>query len=258
LTCLRTCPMLMPVTGKVYLVGIGPGQPELMTPQARETIERVKTIIGQPDTLAHIESLTQGKDVLATESNPLERSRLAVEKAGEGEVAIVSSGDPGTYAIAATFFSYLRDNDLNLDVEVVPGLNLAAYAASRLGAPLGGDFAAISLTDQGTPWPLIKKRLEAAAKADFVIVMFNPLGKLGPERLQEALGIIGRNRKPATPVGVLSQAATRQESLSAGNLSSIDPLAIPADTLIIVGNSQTYISDGRMVTPRAYLAGLGY
>ncbi len=246
------------MSGKVYLVGIGPGQPELMTPQAREAIEGVKTIIGQPDVLALIDNLTRGKETLAAGSNPLERSRLAVEKAQAGDTAIVSSGDPGIYAIAATFFGYLKDNNISLGVEVVPGINLAGYAAARLGAPLGGDFASVSLSDQGTPWPGIKKRLEAAASADFVIVLFNPLGRLGPGRLQEALRVIGAMRQPSTPAAVLSRAATPDEKLSIATMSDIPSLSLPVDTLIIIGSSQTYVREGRMVTPRAYQPGIGY
>ena len=206
-----------------------------------------------------VEALTRGKEVIAERQSPLERSRLAVEKAQAGQdVAIISSGDPGIYAIAATFLDYLKENNIMLDVKVVPGVGLAGYAASRLGAPLGNDSASITLTDQGTPWPVIKKRLEAAAAADFVIVIYNPFGKLGPSRLQEALKIIAECRPAQTPVGVLSQAATLEEKTQITTLGEVDVSALPVDTLLIIGNSQSYIRDGKMVTPRLYREGVGY
>lgn len=253
--------MLVPenTNGKVYLVGIGPGQPELLTPQARETIERVGIVIGQPDTLDGIKDLIRAKEVISFGSNPVERSRIAVEKAQAGrEVAIVSSGDPGVYAVAATFFAFLRDNDISLDIEVVPGLGLAGYAAARLGAPLGGDHASISLSDRGTPWTDIKKRIEAAASADFVVVIYNPIGKLGPGRLQEALETFIRYRGAATPVGILSQGATLAEKSEVTTLGAVDAISLPLDTLLIIGGSQTYVRSGRMITPRTYTPGIGY
>ena len=216
-------------------------------------------VIGQPECLALIQELTPGKEVIAGRHSPLERSRLAVEKAQAGQdVAIISSGDPGVYAIAATFLGYLKDNNITLDVKVVPGVGLAAYAAARLGAPLGNDFASITLTDQGAPWPVTRKRLEAAASADFVIVIYNPFGKLGPSRLQEALRIIGESRSTDTPVGVLSQAATPAEKTGITTLGGLDVTALPVDTLIIIGNSQSFVREGKMVTPRLYRQGIGY
>ena len=243
----------------VYLVGIGPGQPELVTPEATSAIGKVSVVIGQPECLELVKKLTVGKEVIAKRQSPLERSRLAVEKAQAGQdVAIISSGDPGVYAIAATFLDYLRENNLTLDVKVIPGVGLAGYAAARLGAPLGNDSASITLTDQGTPWPVIRRRLEAASSADFVIVIYNPFGKLGPSRLQEALKIIAESRTSQTPVGVLSQAATPDEKAQIVTLGELRAMTLPVDTLLIIGNSQSYVRGGKMVTPRLYQQGIGY
>jgi precorrin-3B C17-methyltransferase len=247
------------MSAKVYLVGIGPGQAELITPQARDAIEKVAVVIGHPDTLGLVAELMHGKEVLAINQNPLERSRLAVEKAQAGQdIAIISSGDPGIYAIAATFFGYLKDHNITLDVEVVPGLGLAGYASARLGAPMGNDTASISLTDQGTSWTVIQKRLESAAADDFVIAIYNPFGKLGPARFQEALNIIAKRRPTSTPVGILSQAATPNEKVQIITLGDLAAMPLPVDTLVIIGNSQSYSRDGRMVTPRLYQPGVGY
>jgi len=203
--------------------------------------------------------MTHGKEILAIEKNPLERSRLAVENALRGhEVVIISSGDPGTYAIAATFLDYLRQQKLYMDVEIVPGINIATYASSRLGAALGSDSASISLSDQNTPWSDIRHRLKAAAVADFVLVIYNPYGKLGPARWQETLTLLKQERHTTTPVGVLSQADTHSEQLLLTTLGELSDIVLPIDTLIIVGNSQSYIFGSRMVTPRCYQENVGY
>ena len=247
------------MSATVYLVGIGPGQAELVTPEALAAIGKVSVVIGQPECLELIKELTVGKEVIAKRQSPLERSSLAVERAQAGQdAAIISSGDPGVYAIAATFLDYLRENNITLDVKVIPGVGLAAYASARLGAPLGNDSATITLTDQGTPWPVTKKRLEAAASADFVIVIYNPFGKLGPSRLQEALQIIAESRTAQTPVGVLSKAATPDEKAQLTTLGELRSMTLPVDTLLIIGNSQSYVRSGKMVTPRLYQQGIGY
>lgn len=243
----------------VYLVGIGPGQAELITPEALAIIREVSVVIGQPECLALIGAVTNGKEVIAARHSPLERSRLAVEKAREGRaVAIISGGDPGVYAIAATFLNYLKENNLTLEVKIIPGLGLAGYAAARLGAPLGNDYATITLTDQGTPWPVIKQRLEAASSGGFVIVIYNPLGKLGPARLQEALQIISAHRPAQTPVGMLSEAASPTEKTLITTLGEVKTTELAVDTIIIVGNSQSYVREGKMITPRLYRKGIGY
>ena len=262
LTPLLPCSMLClnkDMSAKVFLIGIGPGQAEYITPQALKAIRNVTVVIGHPDTLSQVVELTRGKEVLALKQNPLERSRLAVEKAREGRsVAILSSGDPGVYAIAATFFGYAKEHNIDVDTEVIPGLGLAGYAAARLGAPLGNDTATISLTDQGIPWASIRSRLEAAADADFVIAIYNPIGKLGTVRLQEALGIVEGRRPASTPVGVLSQAATPSEKSIITTLADLKAMSLPVDSLIIIGNSQSYIQGSKMITPRLYQPGIGY
>ncbi len=247
------------MSAKVYLIGIGPGQADLITPEATEAIGRASVIIGHPECLALVGNLTGGKEVISDRRSPVERSQLAAEKAqAGGEVAIISSGDPGIYAIAGTFLDYLKNNNIELDVKVIPGVGLAGYAAARLGAPLGNDFASITLTDQGTPWSVICKRLEAAAAADFVIVIYNPFGKLGPSRLLEAMHILAEFRKPQTPVGVLSEAATPAEAAQVTTIDKLSISSLPVDTLLIIGNSHSYIYDGKMITPRFYQQGVGY
>jgi precorrin-3B C17-methyltransferase len=247
------------MSAKVYLVGIGPGQADLITPEATEAIGRAQIIIGHPECMALVEALTRGKEIVSDRRSPVERSQLVVEKAQAGKnVVIISSGDPGVYAIAATFLDYLKTNDIEMDVSIIPGVGMGGYAAARLGAPLGNDFASITLTDQGTPWSDIRKRLEAAASADFVIAIYNPFGKLGPARLIEAMHILSLSRKPQTPVGMLSEAATPREKKLITTLGELSIASMPADTILIIGNSQSYVYEGRMITPRHYRQGVGY
>ena len=247
------------MNGTVYLVGLGPGRAGLITPEALAVIQKVPVAIGQPECLALVQKLVSGKEIVFERQSPLERSRLAVEKARSGkDVAVVSSGDPGTFAIASTFLGYLRDNDISLDVRVIPGMNLAGYAASLLGAPLGNDWVSISLTDQGTPWDITRRRLEAAAEADFVIAIYNPIGKLGPSRLKKMFGIISGFRTAETPVGLVSRAASHDEKIIITTVASMEGVTIPVDTLVIIGNSQSYARDGKFNTPRVYKEGTGY
>jgi precorrin-3B C17-methyltransferase len=247
------------MSGRVYLVGMGPGNRGNITPEALAALKKAQVIVGHKECIRLIKAFIKNKEVIADDQSPIERSRIAVEKAQGGqEVAIVSSGDPGTYAIASTFLTYLKDNRIKLNVKVIPGLTLASYAAARLGSPLGHDMAIISLADQATPWIDTKKRLGAAAGADFVVTLYNPTGKLGTRRVKEALSLI-RNFRPAkTPVGLLRQAASRDEKLELTTLDKVSPAAIQTDTLVIIGNSQTFIYAGYMVTPRAYKEGVGY
>ncbi len=247
------------MNGTVYLVGLGPGRTDLITPEALAVIRKVPVAIGQPECFDLVEKLVSGKETIFERQSPLERSRLAVEKARSGkDVAVVSSGDPGTFAIASTFLGYMKDNDISLDVRVIPGLNLAGYAGSLLGSPLGNDWASISLTDQGTPWETTRRRLETAAQADFVIAIYNPIGKLGPSRLKKMFSIISGFRTAETPVGLVSNAASPEEKIILTNLSAMEGVDIPVDTLLIIGNSQSYTHDGKFNTFRVYKEGTGY
>jgi precorrin-3B C17-methyltransferase len=247
------------MNGIVYVVGLGPGRAGLITPEALEVIQKVQVAIGQPECLDLIENVTSGKEIVFERQSPLERSRLAVEKARSGkDVALVSLGDPGTFAIASTFLGYIKDNHVSLDVRIIPGLNLASYSASLLGAPLGNDWASITLTDQGIPWEVTRRRLEAAAEADFVIAIYNPIGKLGQCRLKELLGIISSFRIAETPVGLVSHAASPHEKIIFTTLAAMEGVTIPVDTLVIIGNSQSFVREGKFTTPRFYKEGTGY
>lgn len=248
------------MSGKVYLVGIGPGSPDNITPKAVSTLNNVLVIIGHKACLDLIEEFIAGKEIIAEDLTPVERAEIAVAQALTGkDVAIVTTGDPGIYAIASTLFSYLMGKEIRVPVEVIPGVTIANAAAALLGSPLGHDFAVISLADLATPWDDIKRRLESAAETGFVVVLYNPKGKVGNRRIREAIATLTNYRKASTPVGVVTNATGEAEKVRITTLGETLRCHISTQkTILIVGNSKTFVFDGRMITPREYEKGVGY
>ena len=256
------------VVGKVFLVGIGPGSPDNMTPRAVSTLHNVPVIVGHRDCIALIADSIAGKEIIAEDLTPLERAEIAVAQALAGkDVAIVTTGDPGIYAIASTFFSYLKENEIRVHVEVIPGVTAVHMAAALLGSPLGHDFAVISLADMATSWDEIKRRLQSAASAGFVIALYKPIGKAGSRRLKEAIAILMNYGKTSTPVGIVTNTnglsgtarqAGEAEKVRITTLGAVLRYPISIQTILIIGNSVTYVFDGRMITPREYKRGVGY
>lgn len=145
-----------------------------------------------------------------------------------------------------------------VEVEVIPGVMVASAASALLGSPMGHDFAVISLADLATQWSAIKRRLESAAESDFVVVLYNPKGKVGDKRVKEALETLMTYRKAATPVGIATNATTESEKVKITTLAEVSGYDIDTDTIVIVGNSETFVFNGKMVTPRGYKKGVGY
>jgi precorrin-3B C17-methyltransferase len=194
---------------------------------------------------AEVISGTMGREV--------ERARLTVQKAKENHsVVMVSSGDPGVYGMAGIVLEVAAMEGADVPVEIVPGVTAATAAASKLGAPLVSDFAVISLSDLLTPWEKIKRRLEAAASADFSIILYNPQSQGRVEPLAEAYKIMLKHIKPQTPVGIVRQAGREGEMVTITMLKDLLAEEIDMVTTIIVGNSTTRVVNGRMVTPRGY------
>ncbi|MCL2149556.1 MAG: precorrin-3B C(17)-methyltransferase [Dehalococcoidia bacterium] len=247
------------MTGTVYLIGLGPGGVAYLTPEARNSLKGVDVVIGHASNLRQVGRLVRDKEIHALERNPLERACLAATRAGEGHnVAIVSLGHPGIYAIASTFFSYLKENGLDIPVVVVPGLTLGDYVAAKLGSPLGADHAVISLADRAGHWRDIKARLVAALVADLVIVIYNPRGKLGASRLQHVITLALLVRPGETPVGLVTDAASLREKVSVSPLAMLNSRDIKANTLLVIGSRASFIYRGKMITPRTYRLGVGY
>lgn len=243
----------------VYLVGIGPGSWDNMTPKAVSTLRKAQVVIGHRACLDLVSKLITGKEIIHGEMSPIKRAEIAVGKALEGrDVAVVSNGDPGIFAIASTFFSYLKKEGIKVPVEVIPGVTVASAAGALLGSPLGHDFAVISLADLATPWDAIRRRLESAAKSDFVIVLYNPKGKLGNRRLKKAITTLTNYRQANTPVGIVTNATGDGEKVQITTLAEAPGCGIDTQSIVIIGNSETFVLDGRMVTPRRYREGVGY
>lgn len=247
------------MSGKVYLIGIGPGNPEEMTPRAVKAIQGVNVVIGTQKCLDLIRHLTAGKELIDTDASPVERSEVASRKALAGlDTAIVTTGDPGTYAIAGTFFSYLKSHGENLEVIVVPGITAAGAASALLGSPMGYDFAVISLADQSSPWEAIRERFISAANSGFVLVIYNPKGKLGDVRFKEVAAVLQGIRLPSVPVGIVTHIDGMEQKATIIDVDSLLDYEIDNQSIIIIGNDKTFVFDGRMVTPRDYVKGIGY
>jgi precorrin-3B C17-methyltransferase len=204
--------------------------------------------------------LIQDKDVLSSGMRQeVERCAKAVELAGNGKrVAVVCSGDPGIYAMAGLVFEIIRGQEQgagvqDVQIEVIPGIPALSACAARLGAPLMHDFASVSLSDLLTPWEVIEKRLEAAASADFVIVIYNPKSRGRPEHIKKARDIIRKSRAGDTPVGIVRAAARENEGVTVTDLDTMLEHDIDMQSTVIIGNSQTFVWRDRMVTPRGYL-----
>ena len=183
----------------------------------------------------------------------VERARLAIKKALEGKfVAVVSGGDSGIYGMAGLIIEVAEKMHANVPIEIIPGVTAAIAAAAKIGAPIMGDFAAISLSDLLTPWNEIERRLRAAAEADFVIILYNPQSKRRIEPLIKAHQILLEYRKPDTPVGVVRNVERENEQRVITTLKDMLNHEIDMATTIIVGNSKTRIVNGQIVTSRGY------
>jgi precorrin-3B C17-methyltransferase len=241
--------------GRISVVGIGPGSLEHLTTKARSEIENADVVIGYGTYVKLIQSIIKnGAEVISgTMGREVERAKIAVSKAKENRrVVMVSSGDPGVYGMAGIVLEVAAMEKTDVPVEIVPGVTAATAAASKLGAPLVSDFAVISLSDLLTPWEKIERRLEAAASADFAIVLYNPQSQGRIEPLAKAYEIMLKHMRPETPVGIVKQALREGEGVTITTLKEMLTVEIDMVTTIIVGNSATKIVNGRMVTARGY------
>ena len=241
--------------GKVTVVGIGPGSLMDMTERARRAIDEAEVLVGYHTYIELIEPLIKGREVIGTGMRQeVERCRAAVEAALTKSVVVVSSGDAGVYGMAGLVLELL----LNIDksqrpaFEVISGVSAVNAVASVLGAPLMHDFAVISLSDLLTPWELITKRVELAAQADFVIALYNPKSHKRIENIREVQEIVLKYRSKHTPVGIVTGASRSNETKVITTLEKFTEESINMFSLVIIGNSTTYVKEGYMLTPRGY------
>lgn len=238
--------------GKLFLVGIGPGDPEHMTFKAREAINQSEVVVGYRSYIRLIEPYLGQQAVIATGMGAeVERVKTALALVGEGKtVSLVSSGDTGIYGMAGLVGEVLGHRDI--DIEVIPGVPLLVASATLLGAPINADFVSISLSDYLVPWEEISQRLELAAQGNFVIVLYNPRSQKRQRQLALAREIILKYRPPSTPVGIATNAYRQEQEVVVTDLEHMLDGEIGMNTTIIVGNSATFTLDGWMVTPRGY------
>lgn len=227
-----------------------------MTLAAGEALAAAEVIVGYQTYLDLIPEFLAGKEVIASQMmKEVDRCRKALALASEGRtVALVSGGDPGIYAMAGLVFELAREQGDFVEIEVIAGLAALNACAARLGAPLMHDFAAISLSDLLTPWEKIEQRLEAAAAADFVVVLYNPKSKKRAEHIVSAREILLAHRSPETPVGIVTAATRENERIVLTTLEKMLESEIGMQTTVIIGNSMTFAWQGFMVTPRGYAA----
>ncbi|MEW8973238.1 MAG: precorrin-3B C(17)-methyltransferase [Tissierellaceae bacterium] len=235
---------------KLYVVGIGPGGREHMTYRAVEVIRTCDVIVGYKPYIEYIEDLVNGKELFSTGMRgEIERCNYAIEKVREGkDTAIISTGDAGLYGMAGPIMELCDD----IDIEIVPGVTAAFSAASELGAPIMHDYASVSLSDLLTPWEVIEKRIEKGAEADFVITIYNPKSKGRKHHLERAIEIIKDYRKGSTPVGIVKNSGRRDREITITTLDEIDYEKVDMLCVLIIGNTNTFIKKGKMVTPRGY------
>jgi precorrin-3B C17-methyltransferase len=248
------------VTGRVMIVGLGPGAAEWMTPEASAAIEAASDIVGYRPYVERLALRTDQRIHASDNRVEMDRARLALKLATEGRaVAIVSGGDPGVFAMAAAVFEALEDNPqwLKLDIAVKPGVTAMQAAAARLGAPLGHDFCAISLSDNLKPWAIVERRLRAACDGDFVITLYNPASQARPTRIKQAFDLLRALKASTTPVAFARAVGRADERLTLTMLGEADTSLVDMATLVIIGSNETRFipRDGArawMLTPRAY------
>lgn len=244
--------------GLLSVVGIGPGAQEHATPAALAAIAEAELVVGYTTYIKLVRHLIDGKEIIRTGmTEEIGRARAAVERARDGaKVVLISSGDAGAYGMAGLVFEVLRDMGWKRgdspELRLIPGMTALNSCGSLVGAPLVHDFCAISLSDLLTPWPVIARRIEAAASADFVMGLYNPASGRRTRQIVEAQNIIRRYREGTTPVALVKSAYRTLQQAILTDLDHFLEYEIGMLTTVLVGSSQTYMFEGYMVTPRGY------
>jgi precorrin-3B C17-methyltransferase len=248
------------MSGWLAIAGLGPGAAELVTPEVTHALAQATDLIGYAPYVARVPERAGLARHGSDNREELDRARLALKLAAEDRrVVVVSSGDPGVFAMAAAVFEAVDEGDpswRNLDIRVLPGISAMFAAAARIGAPLGHDFCAINLSDNLKPWDLIERRLRLAAQAGFVIALYNPLSKARPWQLGRALALLSEELPETVPVVFAGAVSAAKETIDVRTLG--DAVAERADmrTLVLIGSTQTRLivrSNGRpfVYTPRS-------
>ena len=242
-------------TGKIIVAGIGPGSESDITPAVLSAIRQSDVIVGYKYYFRFIEKIIRPGAICIDSGMKREKARAeeAYNYATEGKVeTVISSGDAGIYGMAPLIYEMKREKGSDISIEALPGISAFQKAASLLGAPVGHDFCVISLSDLMTPWELIEKRIKAAASADFITAIYNPKSEGRYWQLYRLIEIFLQERDPQTPVGFVRQAGREEQDVTITTLADFDPEQVDMFTVILIGNSQTYQFENKMITPRGY------
>ena len=245
---------------KIYVVGIGPGKARFMTDQARQALEEAEVLCGYTVYVELVAPLFPGKETYTTPmTKELDRCRWALQTAASGKtVALVCSGDPGVYGMAAPLLQLAPDYP-DVEVEVVAGVTAALSGAAVLGAPLGHDFCVISLSDLLTPWAVIEKRLQCAAQGNFAICLYNPSSRKRADYLQKACDILlASGKAPETVCGWVRNIGREGQEKQLLTLGELRDVQLDMFTTVFIGSAGTRNIQGNMVTARGYEAKCGW
>lgn len=238
---------------KIYIVGIGPGEQEQMTNKALKCLKSSDVIVGYTGYITLLGEDFKEKEKIATGMRQeIDRCRMCFEKALEEKtVALICSGDAGIYGMASLIYEMSKDYP-DVSIEVVAGVTAAGSGAAVLGAPLNHDFCTISLSDLLTPWEVIEKRLKSAAMGDFVIALYNPSSHKRADYLMRACDIVMHVISPETACGYVKNIGREDTETWTGTLRELRGQQVDMFTTCFIGNSQSYILDGKLITPRGY------
>ncbi len=233
---------------------MGPGADKFMTPQAIEAIDQSQIIIGYKFYIDLIKHLLKGKETFDTGmKKEQQRAAKAFSMAKTGKtVAVISSGDSGVYGMASLLWEMKIEENIDTELEVVAGISAMMATAAKMGAPLGHDFCSISMSDLLTPWRTIEKRIEAAASADFITAIYNPKSNDRFWQLERLRQIFLQYRALDTPVGIGRQVGRQDEEISITTLQKMDVNSVDMFTVVIIGNSQSFSFQNKIITPRGY------
>ena len=241
--------------GKIIVAGIGPGSKEDITPAVLEAVQQADCVVGYKYYFQFVEAYVKdGCECIDTGmKKERERAEEAFRLAEQGKtVVVISSGDAGLYGMVPLIYEMKKEHQSDVEVEVLPGISAFQKAASLLGAPIGHDLCIISLSDLMTPWEVIERRIKCAADGDFVTAIYNPKSHGRYWQLYRLVELFLKVRSVDTPVGYVRQAGRDEQEVKLTTLGVFDPEDVDMFTVILIGNSQSYISDGKMITPRGY------
>ena len=240
---------------KIIVAGIGPGSKEDITPAVLEAVRQADCIVGYKYYFQFVEAyVREGCECIDTGmKKERERAEQAFELAEQGKtVVVISSGDAGIYGMTPLIWEMKQERNSDVEVVSLPGISAFQKAASLLGAPIGHDICIISLSDLMTPWEVIERRIKAAAAGDFVTAIYNPKSHGRYWQLYRLVELFLKERSADTPVGYVRQAGREEQEVKVTTLGAFDPEDVDMFTVILIGNSQTYVADGKMITPRDY------